>query len=60
MDLEIIILSEAIQTKTNIMWYCLYVEAKKYDINEFINKIDMGPQKEKTNYGYQKGRSWEG
>ena len=29
MDLEIIILSEVSQTeKTNIMWYCLYVESK--------------------------------
>ena len=28
MDLEIIILNEIIQTKTNIIWYHLYVEAK--------------------------------
>ena len=29
MDLEIIILSELGQTKTNILWYQLYVESKK-------------------------------
>ena len=29
MDLEIIIQSEVIQTKTNIIWYHLYVESKK-------------------------------
>ena len=29
MDLEIIILSEVSQTKTNIIWYHLYVESKK-------------------------------
>ena len=29
MDLEIIILSEVSQTKTNIIWYRLYVESKK-------------------------------
>ena len=28
MDLEIIILSEVSQTKTNITWYHLYVESK--------------------------------
>ena len=29
MELEIIILNEANQTKTNIIWYHLYVESKK-------------------------------
>ena len=29
MDLEIIILSEVSQTKTNIIWYGLYVESKR-------------------------------
>ena len=29
-DLEIIILSEGSQAKTNIMWYHLYVESKKW------------------------------
>ena len=29
MDLEIVILSEVRQRKTNIIWYCLHVESKK-------------------------------
>ena len=29
MDREILILSEVSQTKTNIIWYRLYVESKK-------------------------------
>ena len=29
MDLEIIVLSEESQGKTNIIWYCLYVGSKK-------------------------------
>ena len=29
LDLEIVILSEVSQIKTNIMWYCLYTEYKK-------------------------------
>ena len=29
MDLEIVILSEVSQTKTNIIWYHLHVESKK-------------------------------
>ena len=29
MDLEIVILSEVSQRKTNIIWYCFYVESKK-------------------------------
>ena len=35
MDLEIIILSEVSQTKTNIVWYHLYVESKKMQMNLF-------------------------
>ena len=29
MDLEIVILSEVSQNKTNIIWYYLFVESKK-------------------------------
>ena len=36
LDLEMIILSEVSQTKTNIIWYHLYVESKKNDTNELI------------------------
>ena len=35
MDLEIIILSETSQTKTNIIWYHLYAESNKNDTKEF-------------------------
>ena len=41
MELEIVILSEASQTKTNI--YHLYVEEK--DTNELIYKTEIVPQK---------------
>ena len=45
MDLEIIILSEVSQTKTNIIWYCLYVESKKKnDTNELTYKTETDPQ----------------
>ena len=40
MDLEIIILSEIIQTKTNIIRYHLYVELEKNDTNELIYKTE--------------------
>ena len=29
MDLEIVLQSEVNQRKTNILWYCLYVESKR-------------------------------
>ena len=41
-DLEIIILSAASQTKTNI--YHLYVESKKNDMNELIYKTEIDSQ----------------
>ena len=44
MKLEIIILSELNQRKTNIIWYCLYVESKKNDANELIYKGETGSQ----------------
>ena len=40
MDLEIIALSEISQTKTNTIWYSLYVESKKIDVDELIYKSD--------------------
>ena len=36
MDLEFIIQSEVSQTKTNTIWYHLYVEYKKNDTNELL------------------------
>ena len=40
MDLEIIIPSEVNQTKTNIIWYHLYMESKNSDTNELFYKTD--------------------
>ena len=44
MDLEIIMLSEIRQRKTNIIWYHLYVGSKKNDTNELIYKMEIDPQ----------------
>ena len=44
MDLEIIILSEVNQTKTNIIWYRLYVESLKKATNEPIYKTETESQ----------------
>ena len=60
MDLEIIILSELSQTKTNSIWYHLYVESKTNDTNKRIYKIETVSQTSKTNSGYQRERLGEG
>ena len=53
MDLEIIILSEVNQTKTNIIWSHLYVESKKMiQMNLFAKQT---PRHRKQTYGYQRG-----
>ena len=42
MDPEIVILSEVSQTKTNIIWYHLYVESKKNkDTNELMYSTEI-------------------
>jgi len=41
MGLEIIILNEVRQTKTNITWYCLYMESRKNGTSEFIYKREI-------------------
>ena len=41
MDLEIIILNEANQRKTNIMLYHLYEDSKKNDTIELIYKTEV-------------------
>ena len=40
MDLEIIILGEVSQRKTNIILHHLYVECKKIGMNEFLYKAE--------------------
>ena len=43
MDLEIVILSEVRQRKSNIIWYCLYVESKKMvQMNLFTKQKKRG------------------
>ena len=44
MDLEIVILSELSQTKTNIVWYYLYAESWKNDTNVLIYKTETDSQ----------------
>ena len=44
MDLEILILSEVSQRRTNITWYRLHVEHKKNDTNELIYKTETDSQ----------------
>ena len=56
MDVEIIILSEVRQRKTNIMGYCSYVESKKKGTNELIYKTEIESQMQKTNLWLPGGR----
>ena len=44
MDLEIIILSEVSQIKTNIIRYRLHAESKKNNTNELIYKMETDSQ----------------
>ena len=43
MNLEVIILSEVNQTKTNTIWYHLYMESKS-DTNELIYGTEIDSQ----------------
>ena len=44
MELEIVILSEVRERKTNVILYCLYVEPLKNDANELIYKTETDSQ----------------
>ena len=57
MDLEVIILNEVRQWKTNIIWYHLYVESKKKDTNELSSSKETDSQTLETNL---KGDRWWG
>ena len=48
-QLEILILSEVRQWRTNIIWYHLYVESKIKDTNELICRTEKDSQALKTN-----------
>ena len=54
MDLEIIILNEACQTKTNMMWYHLYVESKKMIQTNLFRKQKQTHRLRKQTYSYQR------
>ena len=53
MDLEIIILSEVSQTKTNIIWYQLYVEFKKMVQMNLFTKQKLSHWCRKQTCGYR-------
>ena len=56
MDLEIIILREVSQRKTNIIWYHLYVECKNSDSTyELIYQTETDSQTKKINLWLPKG-----
>ena len=62
MDLEIIVLSEVSQTKTNIIWEHLYVESKKKkkNPNELISKTERELYTQNTNLWLSKGKGMRG
>ena len=59
-DLEIIILSEVSQRKTNIIWYHLYMESLKNDTNELVYKTETDSQIQKTNLWLPNGKGGRG
>ena len=60
MNLEIIILSEISQSKTNTIWYHLYVESKKITQVSFFTQQKQTHRYRKQTYGYQRGKIGEG
>ena len=56
MDLEITILSEVRQRKTNTIRYCLYVESKKMTQMNFFMKQNQTHRPREQTYGYQRGK----
>ena len=59
MDLEMVILSEESQTKTNVLRYHLHVESYK-DANEFITKQKQTHRHRKQTHGRQRRKGREG
>ena len=60
LDLQMIILSEVSQTKTNIIWYHLYVEFKKMIQMNLFTKQKQTHRHRKQTYGYQRGKVGQG
>ena len=59
MNSEIIIPSEVRQKKTNSMWYHLYVESKKIQMN-LLTKHKYTHKHTKQAYGYHREKEGEG
>ena len=57
-DLEIIILSEVNQTKTNI-WYHLYMESKNMIQMNLFTKQKLTHKHKKQTYGFWRGKGRE-
>ena len=55
-DLEIIILSEMRQRKTNIIWYRLYVESKIQYKGTLFTKQKQTYGHKKQTFGYHRGK----
>ena len=49
MDLEIVILNEISQRKTNVIWFFLHVESKTKNTNELIYKREIESHTQKMN-----------
>ena len=60
MDLEIVILSEVRQKKTNIIWYHLYVKSKEILQMNLFTRQKLSYSWRKQTYGYQQGKGEEG
>lgn len=60
MQLEILILSELGQRKTNILWDHLYVESNENDTEEHIYKIETNSTDFKIELMVTKGETLEG
>ena len=56
MNLEVIILSEARQTKTDMIGYFLYIESTKNDTNEVIYKTENNKPTALKNLTVTKGK----
>ena len=58
MDIEIIILNEVSQIKTNIIWYNSYVESKKKKMIQMnlFTKQKKNKTQQKQAYDYQRGK----
>ena len=59
MDLEIIILSEVSQRKTNIIWYHLHVKSKKLCVLSHV-RLFPTPTKAPRSMGFSRQEYWSG